>query len=393
LLGSVVRIDRLHHHAFDLRHGENALYKSEELDFAQHLHQRGHALDSRAAGDQAMRPRGAFSLFVILLPVAKALVFVLFSHELLLSSGLLDLQFFEFRTWFIHSDGVYKLLSHGRSVKPCDVSVGERNIIGLSYFFTSILEGREEQNAYGEEYLIIIDDPVSSYDMENKIGILSFLKYKLSVFLEGNPNTKALIMTHDLTTLYDLQKIFEEIMDVCKQKGYPHGPKFSSFELQEGIIKPFFNRRQEYTEILKTIYVYASEQSNDCELIIGNMMRQALEAFSTFEYKKGIEDVSTDTKILDLLPEPKYVVYYKNLMYRLVLHGGSHKEEQIKAMKDFHFFSLISEAEKKRTAKDILCFIYLLNKRHLLEHLKECGDVEGKLQSWCQDIKTRASVI
>lgn len=292
-----------------------------------------------------------------------------------------------------YSDGVYKLLSHGRSVKPCDVSVGERNIIGLSYFFTSILEGREEQNAYGEEYLIIIDDPVSSYDMENKIGILSFLKYKLSVFLEGNPNTKALIMTHDLTTLYDLQKIFEEIMDVCKQKGYPHGPKFSSFELQEGIIKPFFNRRQEYTEILKTIYVYASEQSNDCELIIGNMMRQALEAFSTFEYKKGIEDVSTDTKILDLLPEPKYVVYYKNLMYRLVLHGGSHKEEQIKAMKDFHFFSLISEAEKKRTAKDILCFIYLLNKRHLLEHLKGCGDVEGKLQSWCQDIKTRASVI
>lgn len=292
-----------------------------------------------------------------------------------------------------YSNGVYKLLSHGRSVKPCDVSVGERNIIGLSYFFTSILEGREEQNAYGEEYLIVIDDPVSSYDMENKIGILSFLKYKLSVFLEGNPNTKALVMTHDLTTFYDLQKIFEEIMEVCKQKGYSHGPKFSSFELREGIIKPFLNRRQEYTEILKIIYMYASEQGDSYELIIGNMMRQALEAFSTFEYKKGIEDVSTDTQILNLLPEQKYVVYYKNLMYRLVLHGGSHKEEQIKAMKDFHFFSLISEVEKKRTAKDVLCFIYLLNKRHLLEHLKECGDVEAKLQSWCQDIKTRAAVI
>jgi hypothetical protein len=80
-------------------------------------------------------------------------------------------------------------------------------------------------------------------------------------------------------------------------------------------------------------------------------------------------------------------------MYRLVLHGGSHKEEQIKAMKDFQFFSLISETEKKRTAKDVLCFIYLLNKRHLLEHLKDSGNIEPELQSWCQDIKARAAVI
>ncbi|CAK7015116.1 AAA family ATPase [Phascolarctobacterium sp.] len=71
-------------------------------------------------------------------------------------------------------DGVYKLLSHGKNVNPCDVSVGERNIIGLSYFFTSIFENQEEKDAYGKEYLIVVDDPVSSFDMENKIGILSF---------------------------------------------------------------------------------------------------------------------------------------------------------------------------------------------------------------------------
>jgi hypothetical protein len=291
-------------------------------------------------------------------------------------------------------DGAYKLLSHGKSVKPCDVSVGERNIIGLSYFFTSILEGQEEKRAYYEEYLLVIDDPVSSYDTENKIGILSFLKYKLSVFLEGNPNTRALVMTHDLMTFYDVHKLFEEIVDVCKQKGYPQGPKFNRLEMRDGGLKTFsYNNRQEYTEILKAAYTYASGQANDYELVIGNMMRQALEAFSTFEYKKGIEAVSTDVQILGLLPEPEYVSYYKNLMYRLVLHGGSHKEEQIKAMKDFHFFSLISETEKKRTAKDVLCFIYLLNKRHLLEHLKDSGNIEPELQSWCQDIKARAVVI
>ena len=82
-------VDSLHHHAFDLRHGEDALQQREELNFAQHLHQRGHALDSRAAGDQAVRPRGPFPLFVILLPVAKTLVLVLLPCKLLFGFGFL----------------------------------------------------------------------------------------------------------------------------------------------------------------------------------------------------------------------------------------------------------------------------------------------------------------
>ena len=123
------------------------------------------------------------------------------------------------------------------------------------------------------------------------------------------------------------------------------------------------------------------------------MMRQVLEAFSTFEYKKGIEEVSTDRQILDVLPEKEYVSYYRNLMYRLVLHGGSHREEQIQTMNDFEFFSLMSETEKQRTAKDILCFIYLLNRLHLLVHLNGLNGAEANLNAWCQDIKARVAVI
>lgn len=293
-----------------------------------------------------------------------------------------------------YHDGKYKLLSHGKSVKPYEVSVGERNIIGLSYFFTSILEGQEEAKAYSNEYLLVIDDPVSSYDLESKIGILSFLKYKLSLFLEGNANTKAFIMTHDLMAFYDLHKIFEEIVEVCKKKNYPNKPKFHRFEMRDGCLTTFsYKSRQEYTEFLKIIHAYASGQTTDHVMAIGNIMRQALEAFSTFVYRKGIVDVSTDEEILELLQEDEFISYYKNLMYRLVLHGESHKEEQIKAMQDFRFFNLISDVEKQRTARDVLCFIYLLNKKHLLAHLEGCGNVTAELDSWCQDIKTRAVVI
>ena len=88
----------------------------------------------------------------------------------------------------------------------------------------------------------------------------------------------------------------------------------------------------------------------------------------------------------------KLKTYYENLMYRLVLHGGSHREEEIKSMHDFHFFELISKEEKVRTAKDILCFIFLLNKKHVLTHLSACGsNAEKTIQSWCNDIINRTT--
>lgn len=294
-----------------------------------------------------------------------------------------------------YDGGVYKLLSHGRSVKPRDISVGERNIIGLCYYFTSILAGKEEKNAYTDEYIIVIDDPISSYDMENRIGILSFLKYELSTFLETNPDTKALIMTHDLMTFYDIHKIFEEIMHKCKKKGYANPPKFNRFELRnESLIEFKYTNRQEYTELIRIIYDYGQGKADNQEIVIGNIMRQTLEAFSTFEFKKGIDKISTDDDILSLLGRAEYGAYFKNLMYRLVLHGGSHKEDQVKSMKDLNFFTLISDQEKKRTAKDILCFIYLLNRPHLLSHLKDVdSDAEAKLDSWCEDILRRSVVI
>lgn len=117
-------------------------------------------------------------------------------------------------------------------------------------------------------------------------------------------------------------------------------------------------------------------------------MRQALEAFATFEYKKGIEDVSIDENILSGMCD-EHKAYFKNLMYRIVLHNGSHREEQTKSM-EIDFLSVISEEEKRRTAKEIICFIYLLNRAHMLAHL---GNVSSTVDTWCEEIKNRAAVI
>ena len=277
----------------------------------------------------------------------------------------------------------YILLVNGHQVKPSEVSVGERNILGLCYFFASMQQNKEENAAYKEEHIIVIDDPVSSFDFENKIGILSYLKLMLGKYLTQNKETKALILTHDLTTFFDLEKIFEEIVSTCNNNYNCKDFKFNIYELKNKKIEPFgYKKRQEYTELLKIIYNYAEGNCSEYEIVIGNIMRQVLEAFATFVYKKGIEDISTDDAVLSTI-DKKYRDYFENLMYRLVLHGGSHREEQAKNLK-IDFFSLISEEEKKRTAKDIISFIYLLNPQHIISHLPDVD--KSTLDKWCNDI-------
>lgn len=286
-----------------------------------------------------------------------------------------------------YRNGNYILLSNGKSVRPSQVSQGERNIIGLCYFFASILQNQEESSGYTKEYLLVIDDPVSSFDIENKTGIMSFLRYQLGKFLLGNKDTRAIIMTHDLPTYYDSEKIFKELTaaseTICGEK-----PVYRLYELKNQKLVTFsYNKRQEYSELIKIVYNYALGNATEYELVIGNIMRQMLEAFSTFQYKKGFDDISTDQSILALLPEDVYKTYFENLMYRLILNNGSHRLEQTQSMSDMYFFTVISDSEKQRTAKEILCFIYLLNIKHLLSHLEGCTDIESNLQHWCNDIK------
>lgn len=307
----------------------------------------------------------------------------------IINNGLKYIFFAENRLTLQRDGDFYKLLSNGCPVPPKNVSVGERNIIGLCYFFTSIMTGKNKDTAYNDEYVIVIDDPVSSYDFENKIGILSFLKYKLGQFLNRNVNSRAVVMTHDLITFFDLEKICNELAVDWKRIYSKKDLKYAIWELKDCTLKKFeYKKRHEYTELIRLTYDYACGKAGEYDIVIGNIMRQALEAFATFEYKKGIAEISTDETILSGMCN-EHKSYFKNLMYRIVLNNGSHREEQEQSLK-INFLSVISESEKRRTAKEIISFIYLLNKRHMLAHL---GDVSKTVEIWCEEIKNRSAVI
>lgn len=276
-------------------------------------------------------------------------------------------------------DAQYFLKSNGHDVKPCDVSLGERNAIALCYFFIDMFAEQEIENMYRDEMLVVIDDPVSSFDIENRVGIISYLRYQTARVIKGNTNSRVIILTHDITTEFDLIKAASEI---CKQMVKT---KFSKLELMNGELKLFIKNRSEYKELLKAVYNYANAGDEATGISIGNMMRRALEAFATFVYQKNSYEVSCDPAVLTVLANKSD--YFENLMCRLVLNGESHFEEQVYSLRDDgNLIDYMSDAEKIRTAKDVLSFMYLLNKQHIEAYLKGVSGAVVTIQTWSDSV-------
>lgn len=284
--------------------------------------------------------------------------------------------------------GKYYLISNGIKVTPDKVSTGERNIIALCYFFTQMLDNHNSTDNFTDEYFIVIDDPISSFDRENQVGVITYLKCQLSKIFYGNKNSKILLLSHDLSTVYDLEKAGEEIGEQFNLKN-----KFvENYELKQRKIdntKHIDMHRHEYSLLMKEIYKYAKgENSLLSDLTIGNSMRRLLEAHGTFLYKKGIDALTTNEDILDLCKNHKN--YFRNYMYRLVLNGESHLEERVLSLKDTNFFENYTSDQLKDTAQKIICYLYLINPLHVKEHLSDKGNSLGNyinvIERWIEDI-------
>ena len=280
----------------------------------------------------------------------------------------------------------YYLKSKGYNVKPKDVSQGERNIIALCYFFIQISTNRELSKRHNQEQLLVIDDPVSSFDFENKVGILSLLRREIKKVVFGNSNSKVLMMTHDLTAMFDAKKALDEIGEAAKATAGVEKASSAWLELSDGTLRQFKKSRSEYAQLMDDVFGFADGDMS-FESSIGNKMRRMVEAFSTFCYRKSIEDVAHDRNILSRLE--MYSDYFENRMYRLLLHGESHFEEQIYNFHDaINLYEFFSSEEKMKTARDILCFMFLLNEEHVKAYLPHA---EQKLVSWRNSILNNIS--
>lgn len=268
--------------------------------------------------------------------------------------------------------GQYRLKSNGKDVKPGDVSTGERNAIALCYFFAKIFEHHEKENRYKDEMLVVLDDPITSFDKDNKVGMMTFLRWQVNEIYNGCNTSKMLIMSHDLMTVFDIHKIFQDINAKSQS---------SVFELKNKVLgtpKAFNDLKSEYKKLMDDVFSLANGSSFDF-IGIGNKMRRIEEAYSTFVCNRGFVSLLHDDDFLQKVPSSKRR-FYHNFMSRLVLNSESHTEEKSYSLESFA--SLFSEEEIRKTAKYLLMLFYYVDKFHLKSYLEDNFEV---VKAWVEE--------
>lgn len=281
------------------------------------------------------------------------------------------------------NNGKYRLLSRGTVVPPHKVSVGERNIIALSYYFAKLNEGADMSSSNGQPVLMVIDDPVSSFDAGNKVGILSLLKWQIEEYFNnmGAGDCKVLLMSHDLLTIHDFEAIYSELSVL-----WTYGKKdvANVYELHR---KAYRDGRvySEYSTMLRNIYFLAIADNPDSGRYVGmgNTMRRVLESFAKIMYNRAYTTALTERFFLkgiyciERLGETEEMYkkrvdrkaqYYDNLALRELFNAESHATATV----DFDSFeSHFAGAELQKYARMVLLMLLYSNSQHLKSYLDE----------------------
>lgn len=255
----------------------------------------------------------------------------------------------------------YVIVSKGKEVSPQSISTGEKNIIALAYFFTDIHKKQQLDN--NENYFLIIDDPVSSFDSNNKFGIISFLDTKLKEY-SNNQNNKILVLTHDYQVINNLFKF--------KGNSNKKNKEVCRLELKDNQITELPQvSSNSYSAMMSKLYDYLNDDlSDDAELYIGNMARKVFNAYSTFNYRCNIDGLINDEDILSKSNfTDKEREYFKSRRYLVLLNPLSHTENRAKLMDDPYFNEEYSNFDIKSSIRNILIYIYKLSPNYVIKNI------------------------
>ena len=288
-------------------------------------------------------------------------------------------------------DGFYYVLSRGRRTKLSSLSTGERNAIGLCYFFSIVNQNQNIDDQYNSPLLLVLDDPVSSFDHEIKLGIYSLLRGEIEKITIGNEDSKILILTHDSDVYYNCYKIFEDILDTDGKRVFKNNQiKLKQLNAMTGI-ETAKKEENFYSTQLTKIYEFACIDDEECEFAkdfspyIGNVMRRVLEAFSTFNYQKGISELSSNEVLLsESIDDKEERELLKSHMYRLLLNGESHYSDKIYGITERDREFLLTIKQKIQTARFVLVLLYSLNSIHLKYQINNLD--QTILERWKSDL-------
>lgn len=187
----------------------------------------------------------------------------------------------------------YEIIRNGVGEHDGNLSEGEKTAIAFVYFITKLKENGNNI----EDTIVVVDDPVSSFDSNHLFHAYSFLKTQCI-------NAKQLfVLTHNFTYFKLVRDWFATTNKNRVQKGKPmtaffyrldappSSPRHSLLVDADDSLKSYGS---EYHYIFKKLYKYRERVALDRDeaFLTANLARKLLESFFTFKFPRGRANVN-----------------------------------------------------------------------------------------------------
>ncbi|NIE82636.1 MULTISPECIES: AAA family ATPase [unclassified Burkholderia] len=187
----------------------------------------------------------------------------------------------------------YEIIRNGVGEHDGNLSEGEKTAIAFVYFITKLRENGNNIN----DTIVVVDDPVSSFDSNHLFHAYSFLR---------NQCTEAkqlFVMTHNFTYFKLVRDWFTGTNKNRLAKGKPENCFFYRLDAPPGSPRHSLlvdaddslkNYGSEYHYIFKKLYEYRAHTTlnRDEAFLTANLARKLIESFFTFKYPRRRSDIS-----------------------------------------------------------------------------------------------------
>ncbi len=279
----------------------------------------------------------------------------------------------------------YRVVNKGKNVPPSRLSTGEQNILSLCYFFVKIADGEEYENSLSNNKIIILDDPISSFDYDNKFGVIKLLGYVIRKIFSKGSSSRLLITTHDIFVAHELSKLIAYVSN---------DTVLQCWHLQDELISTNFEYIDEYSEMLGRMYRFAADENAEAFLMpASNEVRRVWEAFLRFEMgQSSVASRSSIEKIQEYFRDNEMKKEYEfvdKFISQVFINEGSHSGHQMLG-DNISLQPAMDPVNFQRFIKEILSFMHLVSPHHIALRMgggfENIDDNRKEMDRICEEI-------